>query len=71
MVNYKTPDVYTVEKSTLPPSVVTGASAIPAFVGYTEKAVDSNGSGLTNVPTRIRSMREYENKFWSGRRNQI
>ena len=63
MVNYKTPDVYTVEKSTLPPSVVTGASAIPAFVGYTEKAVDSNGSGLTNVPTRIRSMREYENKF--------
>ena len=24
MVNYKTPDVYTVEKSTLPPSVVDG-----------------------------------------------
>ena len=63
MVDYKTPDVYTVEKSTLPPSVVTGASAIPAFVGYTEKAKDSNGKSLTNVPTRISSMREYENKF--------
>ena len=63
MVDFKAPDVYTVEKSTLPPSVVTGASAIPALVGYTEKAIDSNGKSLTNVPTRIRSMREYENKF--------
>ena len=63
MVDYKTPDVYTVEKSTLPPSVVTGASAIPAFVGYTEKVIDSNGRKLTKVPTRITSMREYENKF--------
>ena len=63
MVDYKTPDVYTVEKSTLPSSVVTGASAIPAFVGYTEKAKDSNDRSLTNVPTRINSMREYENKF--------
>ena len=63
MVDYKTPDVYTAEKSTLPPSVVTGASAIPALVGYTGKAIDSNGRSLTDVPTRIRSMREYENKF--------
>ena len=63
MVDFKTPDVYTVEKSTLPPSVVTGASAVPAFAGYTEKAIDSNGRSLTNVPTRISSMREYENKF--------
>ena len=63
MVDFKTPDVYVVEKSTLPPSVVTGASAIPAFVGYTEKAVDSNGNSLTNVPSRISSMREYESKF--------
>ena len=63
MVDFKTPDVYVVEKSTLPPSVVKGASAVPAFVGYTEKAIDSNGKSLTNVPTRIRSMREYENKF--------
>ena len=63
MVDFKTPDVYVVEKSTLPPSVVTGASAIPAFVGYTGKAIDNNRKSLTNVPTRITSMREYENKF--------
>ena len=63
MVDYKTPDVYTLEKSILPPSIVTGASAIPAFVGYTEKAQDSDGNSLVNVPTRINSMREYENRF--------
>ena len=63
MVDYKTPDVYTLEKSTLPPSIVTGASAIPAFVGYTEKAQDSDGNSLVNVPTRINSMLEYENRF--------
>ena len=63
MVDYKTPDVYTLEKSILPPSIVTGASAIPAFVGYTEKAQDNDGNSLVNVPTRINSMREYENRF--------
>ena len=63
MVDYKTPDVYTLEKSTLPPSIVTGASAIPAFVGYTEKAQDNDGNNLVNVPTRINSMREYESRF--------
>ena len=63
MVDYKTPDVYTVEKSTLPPSVVAGASAIPAFVGYTEKAQDAGGNSLLNVPTRINSMKDYEGRF--------
>ena len=63
MVDYKTPDIHIREKSTLPPSVVTGASAIPAFVGYTEKAQDINGNSLVNVPTRINSMQEYESRF--------
>lgn len=63
MIDYKTPDVYTVEKSTLPPSIVAGASALPAFVGYTGKARDNRGNSLVNVPVRINSMREYENRF--------
>ena len=63
MVDFKSPDVYTIEKSTLPPAIVTGASAIPAFVGYTEKAQDNAGNSLVNVPTRINSMREYESRF--------
>ena len=34
---YKTPGVYVEEISTLPPSVAEVATAIPAFIGYTEK----------------------------------
>jgi len=38
---YKTPGVYVEEVSTLPPSVAEVATAIPAFIGFTEKgAVD-------------------------------
>ena len=38
MGQYKTPGVYIVEKSAFPNSVVEVATAVPAFVGYTEKA---------------------------------
>ncbi len=63
MVDYKTPDVYTLEKSILPPAIATGASAVPAFVGYTEKAQHNDGNSLVNVPTRISSLREFESRF--------
>ena len=62
-MTFKTPDVYIQEKSVLPPSVVTADTAVPAFIGYTDIAVDADGKNLTNVPTRIRSMREYESLF--------
>ena len=62
-MTFKTPDVYIQEKSVLPPSVVTADTAVPAFIGYTDKAVDSDGNELTNVPTRIRSMHQYESLF--------
>ena len=38
MGQYKTPGVYIVEKSAFPNSVVEVATAVPAFIGYTEKA---------------------------------
>jgi uncharacterized protein len=37
MRSYKTPGVYVEEVSTLPPSVAEVSTAIPAFLGYTEK----------------------------------
>ncbi|MDD5632993.1 MAG: phage tail protein, partial [Methylococcales bacterium] len=37
-------------------------TAIPAFIGYTEKAI-RNGESLTNKPTRIESIAEYEQLF--------
>ena len=62
-MTFKTPDVYIQEKSVFPPSVVTADTAVPAFIGYTGKAMDADGNDLTNVPTRIRSMHEYESLF--------
>lgn len=62
MATYKTPDVYVEEISVFPPSVAEVATAIPVFIGYTEKA-EYNGTDLKNRPTRINSMIEYHERF--------
>ncbi len=41
-----TPGVYINEISTLPSSIAQVSSAVPAFIGYTQKATDSNGLAL-------------------------
>ncbi|WP_343665092.1 phage tail sheath C-terminal domain-containing protein [Chryseobacterium mucoviscidosis] len=53
----KTPGVYINEIDAFPPSIAQVATAIPAFVGYTQKAAS------LNVPTRISSLMEYEQFF--------
>lgn len=67
-----TPHVYVEELPTLPPSVAEATTAIPAFIGYTEKAVKvyedltkavEGSEDLTKKPTRISSLVEYENMF--------
>ena len=60
---YKTPGVYINEIATLPASVAQVETAIPAFVGFTEKAESINGDDLTNTPKRIKSMIEFEQFF--------
>ena len=40
MPDYKTPGVYIEEISTLPPSIAATETALPVFIGYTEKATD-------------------------------
>jgi hypothetical protein len=59
---YKTPGVYVEEVSLLPPSVAEVATAIPAFVGYTERA-ERNGASLLFRPVRIKSLLEYHQYF--------
>jgi hypothetical protein len=66
MTTYKTPDVYVEEISIFPPSVAEVETAIPAFIGYTEKALDDAGKTLNMKPTRIGSMIEYRNLFGEG-----
>ena len=58
-----TPGVYINEIPSFPPSVGQVATAIPAFIGYTKNAADIDGIGLTNIPTKIYSLKEYEQFF--------
>jgi phage tail sheath protein FI len=58
----KTPGVYIREENAFPNSVVEVATAVPAFIGYTQKAIRNNKS-LKNVPTRIASFKEYLTYF--------
>lgn len=62
MGTMKTPGVYIVEKSAFPNSAVEVATAVPAFIGYTEKALNGSKS-LLNQPFRITSMAEYHAYF--------
>ncbi|MEM9214357.1 MAG: phage tail sheath C-terminal domain-containing protein [Cyanobacteria bacterium P01_F01_bin.150] len=62
MPTYKTPNVYIEEISTFPPSVAEVSTAIPAFIGNTEKAVRRE-EDLTLKPTRISSILDYETLF--------
>lgn len=62
MAVMKTPGVYVVEKNAFPNSVVEVATAVPAFIGYTEKAEKEN-KPLLNKPTRISSMAEFRTYF--------
>ncbi|MBO4829729.1 MAG: phage tail sheath family protein [Fibrobacter sp.] len=59
---YKTPGVYLVEKDAFPGSVVEVATAVPAFIGYTEKT-EYNTNSLINKPVRITSFAEYLSIF--------
>ncbi|MEM9933699.1 MAG: phage tail sheath C-terminal domain-containing protein [Bacteroidota bacterium] len=61
-MTYKTPGVYVKEISIFPPSVAEVETAIPAFIGYTEKA-ERNGESLLNMPTKITSLLEYRELF--------
>jgi phage tail sheath protein FI len=60
---YKTPGVYVEEIPKFPPSVAPVATAIPAFIGYTEKAIDKAADDLILKPKRIESLVEFEQHF--------
>ena len=64
--SYKTPGVYVEEISKFPPSVAQVETAIPAFVGYTEKAVvdgvDYHAEEIIE-PIKVGSLLDYEFMF--------
>ena len=63
MQDYKTPGVYVEEIPKLPPSIASVETAIPGFIGYTEKAQWKEPDDLKNKPWRISSLLEYVQYF--------
>ncbi|GAA4400429.1 hypothetical protein GCM10023187_13620 [Nibrella viscosa] len=62
--SYSTPGVFVEERTLFPPSVAAVATAVPAFIGYTARALDdADNKPLGLVPTRISSLLEYELYF--------
>jgi phage tail sheath protein FI len=62
MADYKTPGVYIEEISTLPPSVGQVPTAVPAFIGYTERAKRA-GKSLLNIPRHVTSLLDFHQMF--------
>ena len=63
--NPQTPGVYIQELNAFPNSVVEVATAIPAFIGYTEKA-NYNGQSLFKMPLKITTLNDFITYFGSG-----
>ena len=63
MATYKTPDVYVEEISIFPPSVAEVETAIPAFIGYTERALKNGVEQVELIPTKVTSLAEYKEIF--------
>ncbi|GAA4274020.1 phage tail sheath C-terminal domain-containing protein [Aquimarina gracilis] len=62
MSRFLTPDVYTEEVPLLPQSVAEVSTAVPAFIGYTEKAV-KNGKNIRNTAVRVSTLLEFKEAF--------
>lgn len=60
-----TPGVYIEEKNAFPSSAVAVETAVPVFIGYTEKA-ERFGKSLLQKPTRVTSFAEFLELFGAG-----
>lgn len=59
VLKLSTPGVYVQEIPSLPPAVAEVETAIPAFIGYAEKADQVTAGDLLMVPTKISSFSEF------------
>lgn len=65
VLKLSTPGVYVQEISTLPPSVAEVETAIPAFIGYTEKADRFAAGDLKLMPNKVNNFSEFV-QFYGG-----
>lgn len=59
----KPPRIHLHQISLSSPSITQVETAIPAFIGYTERAENVNGEDITLKPKRVTSISEYEDFF--------
>lgn len=69
MATYKTPGVYIEERSVFGNSVVPVPTAVPAFVGYTERN-EYQGRSIAGRPIKVTSLVEYISLFGGGFRTK-
>ncbi|MFK7787452.1 MAG: phage tail sheath family protein [Crocinitomicaceae bacterium] len=62
MSKFLTPDVYTEEVPFLPQSVAQVSTAVPAFIGFTEKAT-KDGESVKNRAVRVATLLEFKEIF--------
>ncbi|MGN7989624.1 phage tail sheath family protein [Pedobacter sp. 22226] len=60
--NIKSPGVYINEQNAFPNTIVSVATAVPAFIGYTPQAQYS-GKSYTNIPCKITSFADFQAIF--------
>lgn len=65
IVQRRTPGVYVTELEAFPPSIVGVQTAVPAFIGYTEKA-EVSGKPIFFEPVKITSLADFEAIFGKG-----
>lgn len=63
MATSQTPGIYIEEVSMLPASVVSVATAIPVFIGYTQQAQLAESGDLHLISQKLYSLLEYEQYF--------
>lgn len=68
LLDLRMPGVYTQEVETLGSAPVNVLSAVPVFIGYTEKA-ERKGESLTGKAIRVKSMKEFED--WYGGAKEV
>src|SRR5258708_29283361 len=68
VLKLSTPGVYVQEIPAFPPSVAEVETAIPAFIGYTEKSQRFAPDDLKMIPTKVTSFRQYS--LWYGEAQQ-
>ena len=71
MTTYHHLGVFIEEESALTPLVKEVDTALPAFVGYTEKASRRFPGDLILVPTKVQSLKDFENHFGYPYENEL